>query len=168
MTSRLCRASPQLAIVHGLTVPPGHRPSSGTPVNETTTPVACANCHTPLHGAYCHHCGQAAHNPLKSVAHAIEDVFESFWHLDGRIFRSLYELWIPGRIASNYLAGQRVRYLPPLRLFVVLSLFAFFAAQLAVDGQKGLLDIRPGNTAFAELDNVARCSASAMPCSRTS
>jgi len=67
------------------------------------------------------------------------------------------------------LPGRPARaYLPPLRLFVVLSLFAFFAAQLAVDGQEGLLDIRPGNTAFAELDNVARCSASAMPCSRTS
>ena len=105
-------------------------------MSETTARVACANCQPPLHGAYCHHCGQAAHNPLKSLAHAIEDVYESFWHLDGQIFRTLYEPWIPGRIASNYLGSQRVRYLPPLRLFVVLSLLAFFAARLAVTGMR--------------------------------
>ncbi|MGN0863196.1 MAG: hypothetical protein ACI4N1_07745, partial [Stenotrophomonas koreensis] len=66
-----------------------------------------------MHGAYCQHCGQAAHNPLKSLAHAIEDVYESFWHLDGQIFRTLYEPWIRGRIASNYLGGQRVRICRP-------------------------------------------------------
>ena len=63
-------------------------------------------------------------------------MYESFWHLDGQIFRTLYEPWIRGRIASNYLGGQRVRYLPPLRLFVVLSLFAFFAARLALTGRR--------------------------------
>lgn len=118
-------------------------------------PAACENCHTPLAGEYCHHCGQPAHNPLKSFAHAVEDVFESFWHLDGRIFRTLRELWIPGRIACNYLAGQRVRYLPPLRLFVIMSLFAFFVARLAVSTDAGLLEVDAGDERFAALATVA-------------
>lgn len=116
---------------------------------------ACANCHTPLQGEYCHHCGQHAHNPLKSFAHAVEDVFESFWHLDGRIFRTLRELWIPGRIAANYLAGQRVRYLPPLRLFVILSLFAFFVARLAVSSDAGLLAIDSIDAHYNRITSVA-------------
>ncbi len=41
-------------------------------------PKACENCATALHGAYCHACGQSAHNPVRSVAHAVEEVFESF------------------------------------------------------------------------------------------
>nr|WP_313509427.1 DUF3667 domain-containing protein [Stenotrophomonas geniculata] len=83
--------------------------------------AACENCDTALHGHYCHRCGQSAHNPLKHVGHAIEEVFESFWHLDGRIFRTLRDLWVPGRIALNYLKGRRVGYVQPLRLFVILT-----------------------------------------------
>jgi len=85
-----------------------------------------------LQGHYCHLCGQSAHNPVRSFAHAVEEVFESFWHLDGRIFRTLRDLLVPGRLANAYLAGKRVRYIPPLRLFVVLSLITFFVAKLAV------------------------------------
>ena len=99
---------------------------------SSAVPSACENCETPLQGHYCHLCGQSAHNPVRSFAHAVEEVFESFWHLDGRIFRTLRDLLVPGRLANAYLQGKRVRYIPPLRLFVVLSLITFFVAKLAV------------------------------------
>lgn len=102
-------------------------------------PHACANCGTALEGEYCHHCGQYAHNPLTSFRHAVEDVFESFWHLDGRIFRTLRELFVPGRVARGYLAGHRVRYIPPLRLFVILSLLTFFVGKLVLHVGEGLI-----------------------------
>ncbi len=94
------------------------------------TPAACENCQSALQGAYCHVCGQHAANPMRHFGHALEDVFESFWHLDGRVFRTLRELFIPGRVASNYLAGHRVRYIPPLRLFVIVSLLTFFFGRM--------------------------------------
>ncbi len=94
--------------------------------------ATCENCTTPLQGHYCHQCGQTAHNPLRHVGHAIEEVFESFWHLDGRIFRTLREIWAPGRLANRYLAGHRAPYIAPLRLFVVVSVITFFLAQFAV------------------------------------
>ncbi|MDO4709190.1 MAG: DUF3667 domain-containing protein [Pseudomonadota bacterium] len=97
---------------------------------EHAHPKHCENCQTTLQGGYCHACGQSAHNPLKHLGHAIEEVFESFWHLDGRVFRSLRDTCVPGRIINQYLAGHRVRYLPPLRLFVILSLLTFFLARL--------------------------------------
>src|SRR5690606_35334472 len=31
-------------------------------------------------GRVLHQCGQHAHNPVRSFAHAVEEVFESFWH----------------------------------------------------------------------------------------
>ncbi|HST44823.1 MAG TPA: DUF3667 domain-containing protein [Luteimonas sp.] len=89
----------------------------------------CENCAAALAGAYCHVCGQHAHSPLRNFRHAMEDVFESFWHLDGRIFRTLADLLVPGRVACNYLAGRRVRYIAPLRLFVILSLLTFFVGK---------------------------------------
>lgn len=130
---------------------PGPAPDCDAPVTDTALPADCQNCFSPLAGAYCHQCGQAAHNPLSSFAHAVEDVFESFWHLDGRIFRTLRELWIPGRTARNYLDGQRVRYLPPLRLFVILSLFAFFIARLSVSADTQLVQFQDNDDPFIAL-----------------
>lgn len=111
-----------------------------TPIGPHAAPAACENCATPLSGHYCHRCGQQAHNPLRSFAHAVEEVFESFWHLDGRIVRTLRDLLFPGRLPARFLRGHRAPYVPPLRLFVVLSVLTFFVAQYAVhvDSDKGV------------------------------
>ena len=95
-------------------------------------PARCDNCGTPLQGPWCHVCGQHGHNPLRSLAHAVEEVFESFWHVDGRIVRTLRDLCVPGRLAVNFLAGHRVRYLPPLRLFLIFTVLTFFVGKLAL------------------------------------
>lgn len=112
----------------------------------------CDNCGTVLQGGFCHVCGQHAHNPLRSFAHAAEEVFESFWHLDGRIFRTLADLFVPGRVAINYLSGQRVRYLPPLRLFLILSVLTFFVGKLTLhvdaNGETPNPTARRGNVNF--------------------
>jgi hypothetical protein len=96
------------------------------------SPANCENCGTPLQGHYCHECGQSVHSPTRNFSHALEEVLESFWHLDGRVFRTLRDLMVPGRVARNYLAGQRARYIAPLRLFVIVSLLTFFVGKLVV------------------------------------
>lgn len=95
-------------------------------------PTHCENCATPLQGGFCHACGQSVHNPVRHMGHALEEFFEAFWHLDGRVFRTLRDLMFPGRVAVNYLAGHRARYIAPLRLFVVLSVLTFFIGAVAV------------------------------------
>ena len=106
-----------------------------TPPENATghdAPTHCENCHATLQGEFCHRCGQSVHNPVRHAGHALEEVFESFWHLDGRVFRTLRDVLVPGRTALEYLAGHRQRYLPPLRLFVIMSLLAFFVGKLTV------------------------------------
>lgn len=95
-------------------------------------PIQCENCATALQGGYCHVCGQSMHNPIRHIGHAVEEFFEAFWHLDGRLFRTLRDLASPGRVAINYLAGHRARYIAPLRLFVVLSVLTFFVGAASV------------------------------------
>ncbi len=96
-------------------------------------PAHCENCATPLLGQYCHACGQSTHNPLRNAWHALEELVESFWHLDGRVFRTLRDLLVPpGLVANRYLAGHRVDYVAPLRLFVVMSLLAVVVAHFAL------------------------------------
>lgn len=115
-------------------------------------PAACENCGSVLQGHYCHVCGQRAHNPLRSFAHAVEEVFESLWHLDGRIFRTTRELFIPGRVAANYLAGHRVRYIAPLRLFVILSLITFFVGKLTLHISPDAVDPPTGTTSGLRIE----------------
>ena len=100
-------------------------------------PSHCENCGTPLQGHYCHQCGQSLLNPIRHAGHALEEVFESFWHLDGRVFRTLRDLMAPGRTAIAYITGHRARYIAPLRLFVILTVLTFFIGKLVVhvDGE---------------------------------
>ena len=105
------------------------------PADDPATAVAarCENCDAMLQGGYCHACGQSVHSPVRSFRHALEELFESVWHLDGRVFRTLRDLPVPARVACNYLAGHRARYIAPLRLFVILSLLTFFVGQMTVE-----------------------------------
>ncbi|MDR6991894.1 DUF3667 domain-containing protein [Luteimonas sp. 3794] len=119
--------------------------------SDTLHPPGCENCGTPLQGDFCHACGQSTHSPVRHVAHAVEEVFESFWHLDGRIFRTVRDLFVPGRIANRYLAGHRVRYVAPMRLFVILTLLTFFVAKFVV--QDAMQDLQPGQA--VRTDDVA-------------
>jgi len=118
-------------------------------VSDNTTghdaPAHCENCHAPLYGEFCHQCGQSIHNPVRHAGHALEEVFESFWHLDGRVFRTLRDLLRPGHTALEYLAGHRQRYLPPLRIFVIMSLLAFFVGRATIhfDDEPAGVDVTP-------------------------
>lgn len=116
-------------------------------------PARCENCDTLLQGHYCHACGQSVHNPTRHFGHAVEEFFEAFWHLDGRVFRTLRDLMAPGRVAVNYLAGKRVRYIAPLRLFVILSLLTFFVGKLVVHFDVGPVQFTSEDA--AEIANAA-------------
>jgi len=120
-------------------------------------PANCENCGTPLQGHFCHECGQSIHSPTRNFGHAVEEVFESFWHLDGRVFRTLRDLLSPGKVARDYLAGHRVRYLPPLRVFVIASVLTFFVAQFAIHIEtSGHFDIDTAQSTTVRLGNVKK------------
>ncbi len=117
------------------------------------TPTHCENCATPLQGGFCHRCGQAAANPIRDTHHAIVEVFESFWHLDGRVFRTLRDLLSPGRVARDYLAGHRARYIAPLRMFVIATLLTFFVGQYAVHFTQAPIVVDGGTPTMAGVDS---------------
>lgn len=103
---------------------------------------------------FCYQCGQSIHNPVRHAGHALEEVFESFWHLDGRLLRTLRDLLVPGRTALEYLAGHRQRYMPPLRLFVVMSLLAFFVGKLTIHPDSESISLGVGTSAITGSQTV--------------
>jgi Protein of unknown function (DUF3667) len=96
----------------------------------------CENCGAPLTGHYCAQCGQAAVDYRRSFQHVVADVLELFLNWDSKFFTTIALLILkPWRLTNEFLAGKRVRYVNPLRLYLLASILFFFAVNY---GAKGL------------------------------
>lgn len=94
----------------------------------------CANCGTGLLGPHCYACGQPVQGMVRHFSSIVGDLFDTLLALDSRIARTLWPLLSkPGFLTREYLAGRRVRYVSPVRLFIFLCLTAFFTAQISSD-----------------------------------
>jgi hypothetical protein len=61
----------------------------------------------------------------------VHDVIHEFLHIDSKIFRTVKLLLLkPGLLTREYFEGRRVRYVSPLRLYLVFSVIYFAAAAL--------------------------------------
>ncbi|PYL27630.1 MAG: hypothetical protein DMF45_11660 [Verrucomicrobia bacterium] len=101
----------------------------------------CQNCGAHLVGPHCAQCGQAAIDYRRSFRHVIVDVLDSFLNWDSKFFATIGLLIVkPWRLTNEFLAGKRVRYLHPLRLYLLASILFFFAVNY---GAKGLR-LEPG------------------------
>jgi len=88
----------------------------------------CENCDTPLRGRYCSACGQAAIDYRRSFRYVIIDVLDSFLNWDSKFIATIGWLIVrPWYLTNNFLTGRRVRYLHPLRLYLLASILFFFA-----------------------------------------
>jgi hypothetical protein len=102
----------------------------------------CENCGAPMAGPFCAQCGQAAIDYRRSFRHIIVDVLDSFLNWDSKFFATIG--WLiarPWHLTNQFLAGRRVRYVHPLRLYLLASILFFFvvnywAKSLHVDPSK--------------------------------
>jgi hypothetical protein len=92
----------------------------------------CLNCGTRLRGQYCGRCGQRSRSRLISLWELVRDAFGDLFEFDSRIWQTVIPLLIrPGRLTHAYLQGRRARYMPPFRMYLVLSLIFFIVAFFA-------------------------------------
>jgi hypothetical protein len=91
----------------------------------------CENCGTALSGPYCHHCGQHDIDFHRSFGHMFLDALENFFHFDAKLFRNIVTLLFrPGRLTAAFNAGKRASQMPPLRLYIFVSVLFFFLSFL--------------------------------------
>ena len=104
----------------------------------------CLNCGTHLKGQYCGNCGQRSRSRLISLWELISDAFGDLFEIDSRLWQTLVPLMIrPGQLTRDYLQGRRARYMPPFRMYLVLSLLFFVVAFFDPREELGLL-FEPG------------------------
>src|SRR6476659_4152010 len=87
-------------------------PVDSPPEVSAAGTLVCGNCGAPLAG----------------------EALESITHADSRLWRTLwYLLSKPGILTREFFAGRRVSYLPPFRLYLVITLVCFLVASLPED-----------------------------------
>jgi hypothetical protein len=116
----------------------------------------CDNCGAAVTGRYCAACGQRIEPPLHSLWHFSTVALEDLTHADSRLWRTLGALLFrPGHLTREFLAGRRARYLPPVRLYLVISV-VFFLWASAVHQPKVVLfpDHSPEKAVLAPIDEA--------------
>ena len=89
----------------------------------------CLNCGAHLTGQYCGQCGQRAVGRFISIWQLLRDAFGDLFELDSRLWRTMIPLLNrPGLLTKDYLEGRRARYMPPFRMYLVLSILFFVVA----------------------------------------
>ena len=112
----------------------------------------CENCGATLAGPHCAQCGQAAIDYRRSFRHVVVDVLDSFLNWDSKFFATIGLLIVkPWRLTNEFLAGKRVRYLHPLRLYLLASILFFFAVNYGARG----LRLEPGKISEKNRSAVA-------------
>ncbi|MCC5860924.1 MAG: DUF3667 domain-containing protein [Gammaproteobacteria bacterium] len=86
----------------------------------------CRNCEAPVTGQYCWQCGQRVRERMITMGELIAGLTTDLFQFESRLWRSVRPLLLsPGRLTADYLGGRQARYMPPFRMYLVLSL-AFF------------------------------------------
>ena len=113
---------------------PGRRRSRRT--KGTGPPLThCENCRAELQGHWCAKCGQPAIEYRRSFRHVVADLLNEFLNWDSKFFTTIALLILkPWRLTNEFLAGKRVRYVNPLRLYLLASILFFFAVNYGAKG----------------------------------
>ena len=114
----------------------GSSPVTASAVDDAVHDVVpagapCRNCGAVADRRFCPACGQttALHPP--SVREFVHEFIGHYVALEGPLFATLAALlFTPGRLTVDYFRGRRQRYIPPLRLYLTVSLILFAVAGL--------------------------------------
>ena len=93
---------------------------------EPPAETLCAACEARLVGPYCHACGERVPKPEdESLGHFLREQFHEVTSADGRLWRSVRALVVPGKLTQEHFAGRRGLYVRPVRLFLIVNVLFF-------------------------------------------
>jgi uncharacterized protein DUF3667 len=91
----------------------------------------CLNCGTPAPGNFCPECGQETAREPRTLADFLRGRVAQYITRKNQLWQTLSQLFFaPGTLTVEYLAGRRVRYLRPFKLYLITSVIVFATVQL--------------------------------------
>jgi len=80
----------------------------------------------PYKAKYCAHCGQKDTDGRVGMRSLLGRLWNNTFHLEGKFIRTSWQLFIPGKVTTEFFKGKQDRYPHPIRLFaIVMFLFLF-------------------------------------------
>ena len=115
----------------------------------------CLNCGTMIAGRYCQQCGQENIVPKQSFwglfTHFVYDIF----HFDGKFFHTLkYLLFRPGHVPKEYIAGKRMSYLDPIRMYLFTSAVFFLIFFTFMSDSNGFVDLSGERRSMTKIERL--------------
>ena len=91
----------------------------------------CANCQSEITGKFCSNCGQSSKSRRGPILQVISEFADEIFSIDSKVLQSLLTLLVkPGVLSAKFISGKRTSVLPPVRLYLVISLLFFFVFQI--------------------------------------
>lgn len=113
-----------------MTSPPLH--AVPAPAAHHAAPEFCPGCQARLGVNFCPQCGQEAVLHPPSMGEFVAEFIGHYVAIEGKLWRTLRQLLLrPGGLTKAYMAGKRVNYMQPLRLFLTLSVILFALLQFS-------------------------------------
>ena len=99
---------------------------------KNTNPRHCLNCGNEATGDFCSFCGQSTKNYNLSFKQLIHDFLNDYFTFDTKFFRSVFLLiFKPGYLTNQNIAGKRVSYISPMKMYLFISIFSFFLLSIS-------------------------------------
>lgn len=99
----------------------------------------CKNCYVPLpeKAKFCPNCGQKDSDGKTGMGALLKKLWGTTFHIEGKFLRSCWQLFVPGKMSSEFFKGKQGRYPHPLRMFaVVMFIFLFLFNHVLNDKNK--------------------------------
>lgn len=105
----------------------------------------CLNCGAEVPERYCTHCGQENAVPHESFGHLVKHFVGDVLHYDSQFLKTLnYLLFRPGRLTREYMAGRRVAYVNPIKLYIFISFVFFLSLAMLSPHESHEPEAKPG------------------------
>ncbi|PCH94582.1 MAG: hypothetical protein COB85_05470 [Bacteroidetes bacterium] len=103
----------------------------------------CSNCgHTLSEDSYCSSCGQQNTDNSVSLWILIKDFIDDYFSFDSRLFKSIVPLLFkPGFLTKEFNTGKRVKFIPPLRMYFIISLVFFLIPKAEDPKEKSVISV---------------------------
>jgi hypothetical protein len=88
----------------------------------------CPNCENTLENTweFCPMCGQSVYEIQGTIKYMLNELSGNLYSFDSKYFHTVGRLFIrPGIVASEYVSGKMMRYVPPFRLYIFTSILFF-------------------------------------------
>lgn len=96
---------------------------------------SCLNCGHRISDEFCSHCGQRSDTTRITPNSLIKtDILGSVWHIEAKFFHTVkYVLLSPGKMATDYISGKRMKYYNVFSFLLILFGFNVLALHFYLD-----------------------------------